>query len=579
MMLRRPAALFSRSARPFLRSSPSCALTRFSTFPSLRSEARPAVFRADKTSVFPFGVPSNDPKDALFTDFSLTIGDTDCWAVLSPSSSSPTKLALLQAIQHHARFHPTSSASHPILKILPDVQRPAEEGGPRAPTVEDILQFVSFKTRLGASGAFDDYTARYYSIRDEDKLTVREHLRTTTGAENEAIEKAATDLRMNSFLDLPLITLSNGQTRRARILKALLAKPELLILEEPFTGLDVSSRALLTSLLTTLHSSRSPRVLLILRPQDSLPPFVTHIALVDAQSPGSLTLGTKDEVLATLEAQALLAAGEREREATRERKERRRVEAEKNEKKDRDEGRERKNVVELKGVNVTYGRKEDGPERRVLRDVDWTVKEGERWVLLGHNGSGKSTLLSLVLGDHPRSFTEEVHLFGQPRDKMATATLQMNIGHVSPEIYNAFPRKWGADGLTAYEAIVTGFESVYSYRKAVPEQAARISSLLSDLSHPLLTDSFLSRLFASLTPGEQSLILLLRALVKRPPLLVLDEPFSGMDKVTVEKVRRFLDTKLGEEQAVILITHFEEEVPESCGRSLKLEEGRVVEVI
>ncbi|GAA5904339.1 hypothetical protein JCM6882_003200 [Rhodosporidiobolus microsporus] len=550
----------------------------FSTFSPLYS-ARPAVFKATNTDVFPFGVPSNDPEHALFNDLSLTIADTDCWAVLSPSSSSPTKHALLSTIQHQARFHPASSAGHPILSSLPDIQRSPEEGGPRAPTVDDILQFVSFKTRLGASGAFDDYTARYYSIRDEDKLTVREHLRTTTGQDDAAIEQAAKGLRMESFLNLPLITLSNGQTRRARILKALLAKPELLILEEPFTGLDVASRALLVDLLTSLHSSRSPRVLLILRPQDELPPFVTHIALVDAKTPGGLTLGTKSEVLATKEGQELLAAGEAEREVTKARKEKRRVEAAQASREEEEAGLQRKAVVELKGVNVTYGRKGEEDERRVLQNVDWTVKEGERWVLAGHNGSGKSTLLSLVLGDHPRSFTEEVHLFGKPRDKQATATLQLNIGHVSPEIFNAFPRRYGPAALTAYESIVTGFESVYSYRKATPEQAAEIDAVLSDLDHPLLTPAFLDRPFADLTPGEQSLILLIRALVKRAPLLVLDEPFSGMDKLTIEKVRRFVDDKLQPHQAVILISHFEEEIPESCGRRLELEGGKVVERI
>ncbi|GAA5978463.1 hypothetical protein JCM11641_007954 [Rhodosporidiobolus odoratus] len=551
-----------------------CVHHRHFTASARYSSARPPIFEATNAAVFPFGVPSNEPRHALFQSLSLTIADTDCWAILSPTSSSPTKLALLSAIQHQARFHPTSAALHPVLSVLADIDRSLEEGGPRRPTVEDILQFVSFKTRLGAGGAFDDYTARYYSIREEDKLTVRQHLRFTSGQEDGAIEKAAKDLRMESFLDLPLITLSSGQTRRARVLKSLLARPELLILEEPLTGLDVSSRALLVDLLTALHASRSPRVLLVLRPQDELPPFVTHIALVDAKQPGSLTLGPKEQVLGTPEAQALLEAGQAQRAATKSRKERRIQEAKEHEK----EGEGRKAVIELKKINVSYGRPSEGQEeRKILRDVDWTVRAGERWVLAGHNGSGKSTLLSLILGDHPRSFTEDIHLFGKPRDKQATATLQSNIGHVSPEIFNAFPRKYGTDALTAYDAIVTGFESVFSYRKPTAEQAASISSLLASFDHPLLTPTFLDRPFSELTPGEQSLILLLRALVKRPPLLVLDEPFSGMDKQTIEKVRRFVDDELEPHQAVILVSHFEEELPESCGRRLELENGEVVE--
>ncbi|GAA5908799.1 hypothetical protein JCM8208_006790 [Rhodotorula glutinis] len=540
----------------------------------------PDIFRADKAAVYPFGVPSNDPALSLFPSLSLTIRDADCWAILAPTSSSPTRAALVATVRHQVRFDPPSSASHPILASLPPVARPADEGGPRDRDVDDLIQFVSFKTRLGHSGGFDDYTARYYSIRDEDKLTVRQHLRDATGADDAAVEQQAALLHMDSLLDLPLITLSNGQTRRARILRALLAKPELVILEEPFTGLDVASRAHLATLLASLHAARSPRVLLVLRPQDVLPPFVTHLALADATGPRTLALGPRDDVLAGDEARALLAAGERLREASARRAEERRAAAERAAQKEEEEGQSRKQLVELRAVNVSYGRPDEGQvERRILRDVDWTVREGERWLLAGHNGSGKSTLLALVLGDHPRAFNEDVTLFDKPRYRQATATLQQNIGHVSPEIFNAFPRKHGPDALTAYEAIVTGFESVYSYRRATPEQAAAIDAVLADLGHPLLTPDFLSQPFAALTAGEQSLILLLRALVKRPPLLVLDEPFSGMDKITVDKAQRFLDDKLDPTQAVILITHFEEEVPRSVNRVLKLEEGAVVERI
>ncbi|POY71432.1 hypothetical protein BMF94_5745 [Rhodotorula taiwanensis] len=565
---------------------------------STSAAARPPIFRARETAVYPFGVPSNDPEHALFRKLSWTVADSDCWAILAPSSASSTRATVLSVLRHQVRFDPVSSAGHPILKALPPVKRPLEEGGPRDRTVDDLLKVVSFKTRLGHSGEFDDYTARYYSIRDEDKLTLRDHLIAATGASEEAIRRRADQLEMRRFLNLPLITLSNGQTRRARILRALLAEPELLILEEPFTGLDPKSRHLLSELLSSLHSQRAPRVLLILRPQDALPEFVTHLALTDiASNSDRLLLGPKHDMLATPEAQTMLEAGAAERTSLERKRTARREEALKREQGADAAGRTRRPLIELKGVNVSYGRPSEGQaERRVLKEVDWTVKEGERWVLAGHNGSGKSTLLAIILGDHPRSFTEDVSLFGKPRDRQATATCKsltlrgardricaqadvssQEIGHVSPEIFNAFPRKYGPDALTAYEAIATGFESVFSYRKPTPAQADTIADLLARLDHPRLTPSLLHEPFAALTAGDQSLVLLLRALVKRPPLLVLDEPFSGMDHETVKRVHRFLNEELEPEQALVLITHYEEEIPDSVGRVLRLENGAVIE--
>lgn len=207
------------------------------TTSTTQSESKSAVFVLDNATIFPFGVPSNEPSQALFQNINWVIGDQDCWAILSPSSS-PSKSHLLSTILAHTRFHPPSSGSHPILESLPLVARDPQEGPPRLPIVSDIIQLVSFKTRL-RGGAFEDYTARYYSIRDEDKLTLRQHLQQSipysAEPEGDVILETARLLEMDDFLELPLVTLSNGQTRRARIMKALLAKPELLILEEPYS--------------------------------------------------------------------------------------------------------------------------------------------------------------------------------------------------------------------------------------------------------------------------------------------------------------------------------------------------------
>lgn len=380
----------------------------------LSSSTKPPVFLLQNSTIFPFGVPSNeDTTNALFTNLSWTISDSDAWAILSPSSSSTIKQNLISIILAQTRFVPSHSGSHPILEILPLRLRSPDEGSEekgRLPTVEDIIQLVSFKTRLSSSGSgFEDYTARYYSIREEDKLTVREHLNksmpyfkpefNSEGVERDFIFEAAKSLEMEKFLDLPIVTLSNGQTRRIRIVRAILARPELIILEEPFStsrysllqilfrrltnilffyvftaGLDTSSRTLLVTLLDKLQSTQSPRVLLVLRPQDPLPKFISHIALVSPDN--SIKFGTSTSILSTSEAQELINEGTKEREKAEERR-RKRLEV-----KEQDEEKvvEGKKLVELKGVNVSYS------DRKVLIDINWIIREGDRWVLAGHNG-------------------------------------------------------------------------------------------------------------------------------------------------------------------------------------------------
>lgn len=319
-----------------------------------------------------------------------------------------------------------------------------------------------------------------------------------------------------------------------------------------------------------MHATRAPRILFVLRPQDPIPDSVTHIILPSA-TPGQLTHGTKEDILATPEAQGLLAEGERARGAAATRNAERKAANEAA----ADATAQRKPVIQLRDINIAYGPNKDRP---ILSNISWTVREGERWVLAGHNGSGKSTLLALILGDHPQSYVEDIELFGRPRSELATPTLQANIGHTSPEILNAFPRKHGRAALSAAEAIGTGFFSQFVYHPLSEEQQAKFDRLVARFPYKLIPE-FLSTHFVELSPGQQSLVLLLRALVKEPKLLVLDEPFSGMDGEMVARCKEYLESGLREDQVVMMISHFEEELPEGLGRVLRLHMGRVAEIV
>lgn len=196
--------------------------------------------------------------------------------------------------------------------------------------------------------------------------------------------------------------------------------------------------------------------------------------------------------------------------------------------------------------------------------------------LTNFKGSGKTTLLSLILGHHPRSYSlppSSLLLFSKPRRSIPSPTLRTLIGHTSPEIYASFPRGMG---LTALEAVGSGFEGVFSRRKLTQEQKERVKYLLEyfkDLLKPssvsgrptsdVTVQEIASRNFAHFTPSQQGLLLFLRAIVRKPKLLILDEPSQGMDEVIWERCRRLLEKEWeceGKDMAVIVVSHYEDEV-------------------
>ena len=207
----------------------------------LASSARPDILNCSSCSLYKFGDPTSEPSKALFRDLDWRIRDAssssaspEAWAIVGPRGGALVDAALLG----RARADPPSSRTWPFI-------------GSSRP-VEQVIKKVSFSTRLesnsylATSGDFKDYTARYYAIRadDEDAVTLRTHLDKHRRANDEdgrtsmsdvELQAVTESLQLDHLLDIPLVALSNGQTRRARIAKALLSKPEVLILEEPFS--------------------------------------------------------------------------------------------------------------------------------------------------------------------------------------------------------------------------------------------------------------------------------------------------------------------------------------------------------
>jgi molybdate transport system ATP-binding protein len=191
--------------------------------------------------------------------------------------------------------------------------------------------------------------------------------------------------------------------------------------------------------------------------------------------------------------------------------------------------------------------------------------------VLGPNGSGKTTLLSLLCGDHPQAYANDIRLFGRQRGSGESIwEIKQRVGLVSPELHLYF-----SEPLTAAQTAATGFFDVLAYRPTTPSQDAAVRELFEHLGIAALA----GRPFQRLSTGEQRLVLLIRALVKQPPVLILDEPFQGLDSRLIARLRAWLDERLRSDQTLLFVSHYAEEIPRTVNHRLRLEQGRVAELV
>ncbi|CED84344.1 Predicted transporter (ABC superfamily) [Phaffia rhodozyma] len=533
------------------RYSPSCRLISInSTAPTFRIPPNTAVHRfGDHKGTHP-----------LFRDLGWTIQSNERWAVVGGGSG---RKSLVEVLLNHHRLSPYVGppGRHPFLY---------SETEPSSPS---SIYHLKFSTPPSPSGDFSDYTARYHTLHESDRLTLLEKMLWAldpdplTGGKKggERAREVAKLVGVEHLLDTPFVGLSNGQTRRARMALGLLSDPKFLVVEEPFAGLDPAGRKDISDVLYKLQETI--RIILVVRGGESLPSWVTNV--IESPSDGQVRFGVRGdekewwaERMSRIKSEIGLIDGKAGPDEQ-ERREQSSMET---------PSAQGKTVVELKDVDIHYGPK------RVLDSVDWTIRTGTRWHLSGSNGSGKTTLLSLILGDHPRSFSlpaQSIKLFGRPRRQIATPILGSLIGHCSPEIFKSFPR---STGLSLEEAIGTGYLGIYSRRALSDEQTTRIRTVLRSFFPSPADSSLGDRKFAEQSPNDQSVILFIRSIIHSPELLILDEPFAFMEQDSIERCRLYLD-RLGDRSAVVWVGHWAGERPwtEDRGSILRLESGKVIE--
>ncbi|ELC7378117.1 molybdate ABC transporter ATP-binding protein ModF [Enterobacter asburiae] len=331
--------------------------------------------------------------------------------------------------------------------------------------------------------------------------------------------------------------LSTGETRKTLLCQALMSEPELLILDEPFDGLDVQSRAQLASLLESLNQ-QGYTLVLVLNRFDEIPDFIQHAGVLadcNLTETGEKTALLKQALIAQLAHSEQLddiTLPEPDAPSARHALD-----------------PHQPRIVLRDGI-VSYD------DRPILNRLSWTVNPGEHWQIVGPNGAGKSTLLSLITGDHPQGYSNDLTLFGRRRGSGETIwDIKKHIGYVSSSLHLDY-----RVSTTVRNAILSGYFDSIGIYQAVSDKQHKLAQQWLDILG--MDNRVADAPFHSLSWGQQRLALIVRALVKHPTLLILDEPLQGLDPLNRQLIRRFVDVLISEgETQLLFVSHHAEDAP------------------
>jgi len=361
---------------------------------------------------------------------------------------------------------------------------------------------------------------------------------------NDRREKAVRLLKINHLMNRRLIQLSNGEMRKVLMARAIMQQPKLIVIDDPYYGLDRDSKEVFSAAINGMLLSGMPKLLIVINDQADIPENVTHV--IDIEDRKIIRAGPKEMAgYGTLEKldfnSGFKASGMFINKW----------------------GKGRA-IIEMNNACVTYG------GREVLKSVSWIMHEGENWLISGHNGAGKSTLLSLILADNPQAYSNDIKIFGIKRGSGESIwDIKKKIGWVAAELqyyYNS--------SHSNLDVVCSGFDdSIGIYRKFTEHEKRKAAGLMDSLG---IRDRSGAD-FISASEGEKRLVLLARALVKRPELLVLDEPCQGLDNIHKGLFNRVLEQTVGSGKvSSIYVTHNLSEVPDFISHVLELREGLII---
>lgn len=442
------------------------------------------------------------------------------WAVIGPNGAGKTLLTNLLTGKYALKSGHISSIDNQSLN--------------------SIIKYVAFSDIYDLADLKNSYYQQRWNAGDEKEMPIVKTL--FKHGEKEWVDFLVDSFDIEDLTDKPINHLSSGELRKTLIVRSLLNKPRILILDNPFIGLDVRSRSMLNQVLERLANLDDLQIVLILSNPNDIPSTITHILPIKDKELWAMK--SRKEFLADEKALNLLF------------------------KIDNNSATEDllsqdaenylfRDALLLKNINIRYGK------RTILKDLNWQVKRGEKWALLGENGSGKSTLLSLVSGDNPQAYANNITLFDRKRGTGESIwDIKKHIGYISPEMHLYYLKN-----VRCIDVVGSGFfDTIGLYRKCNAEQ----ESLALRWMKLFGIENIKETSFLNISTGEQRLVLLARVFVKNPDLLILDEPLHGLDIANKQRVKKIIEKFSNADKTLIYVTHYEEEIPDTVTQRLTL---------
>ena len=435
---------------------------------------------------------------------------------------------------------------HPLLMHDPEY----DFSPSKAELVSDNIKYITFRDSYG------DNDGMYYLQQRWNQHDIDESTPTAGKLLEEAFEMSGDDNKerrdlqnrlyhmfgIDNMLDKYIISLSSGELRKFQLTRTLLSFPRVLIMDNPFIGLDSETRDQLKQLLKTLAEERELQIIIVLSKNDDLPEFITHVVEVDNMTVYPKV--TKSQYIDSRKGKQLKRLPDNKADIIMSLPQQETIKS--------------NEIVRFTDIKIAYG------NRTILKDLSWTVNKGERWALSGSNGSGKSTLLSLICADNPQAYACDISLFGTKRGSGESIwEIKKHIGYVSPEMHRAYRQD-----IAAIRVVASGLkDSVGLYARPDDAEYETCKRWMDIFGIAQLAD----RPFLKLSSGEQRLVLLVRAFVKDPELLILDEPFHGLDDDNRQMVTDIIETFCKrKDKTLIMVTHYLDELPQCVNKHITL---------